>query len=94
MSRQLNIRSDEAHAVATDLAQRLGTTTTRVVVEALRRYRDNILPAQDILDRPMTPEQKERFDRILALAREARRTLPPGATSDHSDMYDENGLPI
>jgi len=30
----------------------------------------------------------------MALVREFQKYKLPGATSDHSDMYDENGLPI
>jgi hypothetical protein len=31
---------------------------------------------------------------LRALAREGAKHKKPGATSDHSDMYDEFGLPI
>ncbi len=34
--KHLNIRSDEAYATAHDLAEQFGTTTTEVVVRALR----------------------------------------------------------
>ena len=88
--RQLNIRSDEAYSRASSLAQRLGRTTTDIVVEALRRYEADVEP-RNMHGR--TPEQQRRFDRIKALAEEASRYKLPGATSDHSDMYDENGLP-
>jgi hypothetical protein len=30
----------------------------------------------------------------MTLVREFQKHKLPGATSDHSDMYDENGLPI
>jgi len=30
---------------------------------------------------------------ILAIGERVRPTLLPGATSDHRDLYDENGLP-
>lgn len=33
------------------------------------------------------------FEHFLALTEEGRKSVPPGATSDHSDLYDENGLP-
>jgi len=89
--KQLNIRSDVAYETANMLARRLGATTTDVVVRALedlsrKTYR---APTYDEL----TPVQKEWVDGILAMAAEVRKTLPPGVTSDHSDMYDENGLP-
>ncbi len=31
---------------------------------------------------------------FLELAAEGRKTVPQGTTSDHSDLYDEHGLPI
>lgn len=31
---------------------------------------------------------------FLELAAEGRKSVPPGTTSDHSDFYDEHGLPI
>lgn len=42
----------------------------------------------------MTPEQQARYDRLTALVEAAAPFRVPGATSDHSDMYDEYGLPI
>ena len=33
------------------------------------------------------------FEEFLALAEEGRKNVPPGTTSDHSDFYDEHGLP-
>jgi hypothetical protein len=90
MTRQLNIRSDEAHAIATEIARELGTTTTDAVTAALREYRDRHLPRLEV-----SPEEAEETYRILMeLAREFSKHKRPGATSDHSDMYDEHGLPI
>jgi hypothetical protein len=43
---------------------------------------------------PLSPEAKERYDGLKALAAETARHAKPGATSDHSDMYDDFGLPI
>ncbi|TDR93404.1 type II toxin-antitoxin system VapB family antitoxin [Enterovirga rhinocerotis] len=88
--RQLNIQSDEAFSRASSLAERLGRTTTDVVVEALRRFEDDMAPRNE---QGRTPEQQRRFDRIKALARETARHKLPGATSNHDDLYDENGLP-
>ncbi|SIR24754.1 hypothetical protein SAMN05880590_11523 [Rhizobium sp. RU35A] len=33
------------------------------------------------------------FQEFLDLAAEGRKGVPSGATSDHSDFYDEQGLP-
>lgn len=90
MSKQLNIRSDEAHALACTLAEALGQSTTAIVTAALREFRDRHLPQPEV-----SPEQAEETYRILMdIARQAARHKRPGATSDHRDFYDENGLPI
>ena len=34
------------------------------------------------------------FGQFLAPAEEGRKNVPSGTTSDHSDFYDEHGLPI
>lgn len=38
--------------------------------------------------RKITPDED-----FLSLAEEGRKNVPPGTTSDHSDFYDEHGLP-
>ena len=91
MPRQLNIRSDEAYETAHRLAEHLGQTTTKIVEDALRAYgASRILPSKKV-----TKEEAEAFleelDRLIEIANKDR---PPGLTSDHSDFYDENGLPI
>jgi hypothetical protein len=87
MPKQLNIRSDEAYEIAHRAAKRLGKTVTEVVTDALRQQHG---PAA----REVSPEEAAETYRILTeLAREGRRRKKPGATSDHSDMYDEYGLP-
>ena len=91
MQKQLNIRSDMAYETATQLARRLGTTTTEVVVRALEDLSRKTYRAPTYAD--LTTEQKADVDRILAMAEEVRHTLAPGVTSDHSDIYDESGLP-
>ena len=91
MPKQLNIRSDEAHRLATALAKRLNTSTTRVVEIALLEP-DRKTPPGFPLE--LTPEQQADHEAFMALVREFQKYKLPGATSDHSDMYDENGLPI
>ncbi|MEP9378610.1 type II toxin-antitoxin system VapB family antitoxin [Aquabacter sp. CN5-332] len=92
MARQLNIRSDEAVETAKRLAKRHGVTTTEVVVRALRRLDQDAPPVPT--DEELTREQKAEIEALRRLSREAAKHAVPGATSDHSDMYDENGLPI
>jgi hypothetical protein len=90
MVRQLNIRSDEAFETARTLAKHLGRTTTEIVVDALRAYRSKML----VPSRRITKEQAEENYRVItAAAKEFAAGKFPNATSDHSDMYDEHGLP-
>ncbi len=89
MPKQLNIRSDEASGLAHEIAERLGTTVTDAVLEALREFGSK-LPKAD----GMTPTQRADYEALLALANEAAKHKRPGATSDHSDFYDEHGLPV
>jgi hypothetical protein len=90
MSRQLNIRSDEAYQIAHDIADRLHITTTDVIVRALRAYGSRMTLSRN----GMTPTQRAEFDALTEIARKAAMHKRRGATSDHSDMYDEFGLPI
>jgi hypothetical protein len=89
MPKQLNIRSDEAYEIAHRAAKENGKTVTEVVTEALRVRHGSAKPARE-----MPPEVSAETYRVLMdLAREGARRKKPGATSDHSDMYDEYGLP-
>ena len=90
MPRQLNVRSDDAYRIAHDIAQRLHITATQVVERALRAYGSSMQCSAD----GMTPTQRAEYAALTELARKAAQHKRPGATSDHSDMYDEYGLPI
>ena len=91
MPRQLNIRSDKAYDMARRLAAHYGVTTARIVEDALDEYAARrMLPSKKV-----TKEEADAFVREIQQMVEALRPfVKPGATSDHSDMYDENGLPI
>lgn len=91
MARQLNVRSDRAYEAANRLSRRLGVSTTEVVERALETLDRKTYRPTTYAE--LNDEERADVDRILAMAREVRKTLPPGVTSDHSDMYDENGLP-
>lgn len=90
MRKQLNIRSDEAYATAHELAEQIGTTTTDVVVRALRELKSS----RRIPSRLVTPEEAEA--NLSALMESVRARAPNGSEmlgSDHDDLYDEFGLP-
>ena len=91
MAKQLNIRSDEAYERARRIAKRMGTTTTEVVVRALRRYDPDpvVLPSFEDL----TPEQKRDYEHFRELARRARKEMENGPTFEVEDLYGDDGLP-
>lgn len=79
----MNIKSAEAHALAKKIASQTGESLTSAVVVALRERLERIERERNV------QEKIRRIDEILARS----GPTPPGATSDHSDMYDEMGLP-
>ena len=90
MARQLNVRSDEAYETAHALAQRTRMTTTQLVEKAL-----HLLDAETPKTAAdLTFEQRAWDDSLRAISAEIAKNKRPGAPSDHSYLYDENGLPI
>lgn len=89
MPRQLNIRSDEAYRIAHRLAKRRKTSVTQIVVEALRQHEGKAT------HEPEVPQGQaaEMFRRLMELSERSAKAARPGATSDHSFLYDERGLP-
>lgn len=82
MGAQMNIKSDEAYALASEIAAGTGASLTQVVIDALRaRHRE------------LTKE--DRIARAMAICREAAaRMTPEFKALDHGDyLYDEFGLP-
>ena len=80
----LNIKTDEAHRLAHELATLTGETMTAAVTEALRERLERV--------------QRERGDlteRILAIGRECAAHLKEPFRSGDIDalLYDEHGLP-
>ena len=88
MGEPLVIHDDEIRQLATRLAAKQGRTVSEVVLDALRALQG----AEPFLTMETDRGRNERR-RFEALRLEAAKHLLPGATSDHSDMYDEFGLP-
>jgi len=81
----LNIKNEEAHRLARELAQLTGTSLTDAVTEALRER----------LTRLRGATGGTLADRLLAIGRDCAKRLPPAVRSvDHGDLlYDDRGLP-
>ncbi|KMO44808.1 hypothetical protein VQ03_01385 [Methylobacterium tarhaniae] len=93
MTEPLIIDSDETLLLARRLAERLGTTPGDAVAQALRAYDE--MPATRVVTPPRQPlgDREAFIADILARGAAVRAKLPPGTSSDHSDLYDEAGLP-
>jgi antitoxin VapB len=79
---QLNIK-DEA---LIERLRRIAARRQTSITDALRQ----------LVDAAEAQEEErvaERLAAIREITRNASRLFPPGTTSDHSDLYDENGLP-
>jgi antitoxin VapB len=80
---QLNIKSERAEELVSRLVALTGETKTQAVVVAL----------EERLSR-MEQARGARIAALKALGERVRAATPPQLrTSDHSDLYDEDGLP-
>ena len=90
MTKQLNIRSDEAYRLAHEIADRRKVPVTEVVLQALRREATPKVPALEEL----TPSQRADYDALMDASWEPRAGfIPGGRLLTDDDLYDENGLP-
>lgn len=84
MGQQINIESDRAYAAATQLSALTGESLTTAVTLAL----------EERLERERRARDKEgKLARLRELADAVAARMEPGTTSDHSWLYDEDGLP-
>jgi hypothetical protein len=90
--RQLNIRSDEAYERAHRLARQRNVSVTTVVEQALAKLEEPALRTKSGLAPEQIAENKRKLDAAL-LEMWGPEGPPKGLSSDHSWMYDENGLP-
>ena len=83
---QMNIKDEKLIADARALAELLGTSVTDAVRRAVqeRLARENI--ARD-------EAKRCKFEALMAISERASKLFPTGTSSDHSDLYDEHGLP-
>jgi antitoxin VapB len=79
----LNIKNQHVERLAKQLAAETGETMTSAIQHALEEKLERLERERDVA------EKIRRIDEILAKL----PPVPPGVTSDHSDLYDDNGLP-
>jgi len=81
----MNIKSEEAHRLARELARLTGESMTAAVTAAVRER----------LDRLRREASNGLADRLLAIGKDcAVRLKEPFRSGDHGDLlYDERGLP-
>jgi antitoxin VapB len=81
----LNLKREEAHQLARELASLTGESTTAAVTEAVRER----------LDRVRSRQALGLADRLSAIGKDcAARLKEPSRSADHGDLlYDERGLP-
>lgn len=82
MTAQMNIKSDEAYVLTSELAEQAGTSLTQAVLDALRA-------------RKLALSGDGKLQRIMALSRDTAARLSAGSLAlDHGEfLYDDVGLP-
>ncbi len=85
MGTQLNIKSEDAYRLASELSELTGESLTAAVTAALRER----------LERERVARGREaRLAEVRRITAEIRAGMrEPLPSSDHGWMYDENGLP-
>lgn len=79
----LNIKNETVEKLARDVAAETGESITSAIKEALTERLARLRRERDVAER------KRRIREIV----NSLPPAPPGVTSDHSDLYDEWGLP-
>ncbi|MDB5374235.1 MAG: hypothetical protein JWP04_2877 [Belnapia sp.] len=83
---QLNIKDAALIAEARELAALIGTTTTEAIRQAVHERLARETLARD-------DHRRRRYEAIMEISDRTAKLFPPGTSSDHSDLYDEIGLP-
>jgi antitoxin VapB len=81
----LNIKNEETHRLARELARATGESMTVAVSEAIRER----------LERVRSSKKKDMVERIMEIAKECGPLWKePYRSTDHGDLlYDEKGMP-
>lgn len=84
----LNIKDEQVHQQARRLAELTGTSITGAVREAIAEKLERLEQGT----RPTAPRSAEA---ILALGRECAALFPKAErSSDHAELYGDDGLPV
>ncbi len=88
----LNIKNEEAHRLAAELAELTGSSMTQAVVVALR---EQVAKARKKEEAARERRRKEILD-ICRRSAELIRAADPHTTSQsmQEELYDEDGLPV
>lgn len=84
----LNIKNERVHELAKQLALKRKSTMTAVILDALESELERDQARSDAAQR-MRIKAREEFLAHLDTMKE----LPAGYTSNHDDLYDEDGFP-
>jgi antitoxin VapB len=79
----MNIKNPTVERLAKELAAETGETMTSAIQIALEERLERLRRERDVA------EKIRRIDEIVSRS----GPTPPGVTSDHSDLYDDDGLP-
>ena len=79
----MNIKNPTVERLAKELAAETGETMTSAIQTALEERLQRLRRERDVA------EKKRRVRELL----DSLPPPPPGVTSDHSELYDEYGLP-
>jgi antitoxin VapB len=79
----MNIKNPTVERLAKELAAETGESMTSAIQAALEEKLLRLRRERDVA------EKIRQIDAVL----DSLPPVPPGATSDHSDLYDEDGLP-
>jgi antitoxin VapB len=82
MGAQMNIKNAEAYEIASQLAEKSGTSLTQIVLDALRAHKREL-------------EKEDRFERAMEIIRDMHSRMSPELLALDIDdyLYDENGMP-
>lgn len=87
---QLDIKDAETSALVRELAELTGESQT----EAVRKAVAERLEREGSVRRGERRDPDEIYRRLMEIAEQGAKNKLPGATSDHSFLYDEYGAPI